>query len=502
MAVSPHRTRDDAIRLGGPARDEGPVPAAADPPGAGRRWLAVAVVLLAGALATECAVIAQPGPLPGGPAVLYLALGWWVLALAAVAALVRAAPRRGVTAVLLVGAVAVHLLALTSGPRMSDDLYRYAWDGKVSAAGIDPYHYATNSAELAGLRDSWLWPDPVGCAALGRGSGCTRINYPTAHTIYPPVAQAYFVAVHHLPGPPRENKIQLYVAVLSLLLTGLLIRVLPRFGHHPGLAAAYAWGPSAGIDIGMDGHVDVLAVIFAVAALALLARPGARPRPRPRPTTRTAAAAGALLGAAVAVKLYPALLLPAAARRRPVAVLGAAAAVVGLSYLPHVAAVGTDVVGFLPKYLSVEGYAQGHRFLLLGLLGLTGTAAKVAAGAVLAGVVLAVWRSEPARLPVERGALWLVGAAFLVATPAQPWYGVLLVALAVLAGRLEWAAVAVGPYVLYMALFRDLAVEDVYARPGGYVLGAAAVALTAAVRRIRARSSGAPGWPAASRCAR
>ncbi|MEX5707705.1 hypothetical protein AB1484_05165 [Parafrankia sp. FMc6] len=119
------------------------------------------------------------------------------------------------------------------------------------------------------------------------------------------------------------------------------------------------------------------------------------------------------------------------------AVLGAAAAVVGLSYLPHVAAVGTDVVGFLPKYLSVEGYAQGHRFLLLGLLGLTGTAAKVAAGAVLAG-------------------------------------------------RLEWAAVAVGPYVLYMALFRDLAVEDVYARPGGYVLGAAAVALTAAVRRIRA----------------
>lgn len=114
------------------------------------------------------------------------------------------------------------------------------------------------------------------------------------------------------------------------------------------------------------------------------------------------------------------------------------------------------MLGFLPQYLSVEGYAEGHRFLLLGLVGLTGAAAKTAAALMIAAAALAVWRTDPTRVPVERAALWLVGTAFLVATPAQPWYAVLLVVLAVLAGCLEWIAVAIGPYVLYMALFRDL----------------------------------------------
>ncbi|CAO5183383.1 membrane hypothetical protein [Frankia sp. AiPs1] len=466
---------------------------------AGRYQLIGAGALLAGALALEAAVIAQPGPLPGGPAVLYLVLGWWAVAALAVAALVRAAPRRGMLLLLVAGAVAVHVLAVTSGPRMSDDLYRYAWDGKVSSAGIDPYRYATDSPALASQRDHWLWPDPAGCARLDRRPGCTRINYSTAHTIYPPVAQAYFTAVHSLPGPPREHRLQLYAALLSLSTTLLLIRVLPRFGRHPGLAVAYAWGPSAGLDVGMDAHVDILAVLAATAALALLRRPGPAPVattggdpdgshqggfPRARPRgQRVPLAAGALLGAAVAVKLYPALLIPAAARRRAVVVL-AAAGVVVLSYLPHVAVVGTAVVGFLPRYLSVEGYNEGHRFLLLGLLGLTGTAAKAVAVAVVGSVALVVWRTDPAGVPVERAALWVLGTAFLVATPAQPWYGILLVVLAILAGRLEWIAVAVGPYVLYMALFRDLAVADLYARPGGYVLGAVIVALIALARQM------------------
>ncbi len=64
--------------------------------------------------------------------------------------------------------------------------------------------------------------------------------------------------------------------------------------------------------------------------------------------------------------------------------------------------------------------------------------------------------------------------------------------LAVLAGRLEWLAVAAAPYILYMALFTDLAVTDNIARPGGYLLGAAVVGVVGAGRSVvgaRARSS-------------
>ncbi|MCK9899069.1 glycosyltransferase 87 family protein [Frankia sp. Cpl3] len=535
MAIRPH-SEALAPAPDRPAAGTGPLPGAepaAEPgaapgavpgavPGAGRRrWALVAAAgVLAGALALESAVIAQPGPLPGPPAVLYLALAWWAVAALGTWLLVRAGSRRATVWLLLAGAVAVHVLAIGAGPRMSDDLYRYSWDGRVQAAGIDPYRHPTSSPELAHLRDAWLWPDDAACAEINRGPGCTRLNYPQAHTIYPPVAQAYFAVVHYLPGPPRENKVQLYGGLVSLALTGLLVRVLAARGHPVGYAAAYAWAPSAGLDAGMDAHVDVLAALFAVGACALLARrppdparPG-RPWLRRPPRfggTRTQAsgaaarihgtgarvgvAAGALLGAAVAVKLYPALLLVAAARRRALTVGGTAVAVVALSYLPHVLAVGPDVVGFLPRYLSVEGYQDGHRFLLLGLLGLSGTSAKIAAALVLAAVAAAVWRADPARVGAELGALWLLGAAFLLATPAQPWYGIPLVALAVLARRPEWLAVAAAPYVLYMALFTDLALADRITRPGGYVVGALVV-LGVSIARVRGGRREASGRPA------
>ena len=37
------------------------------------------------------------------------------------------------------------------------------------------------------------------------------------------------------------------------------------------------------------------------------------------------------------------------------------------SYVPHVAAVGSDVVGFLPDYVKQENYLSGGRFLVLSL---------------------------------------------------------------------------------------------------------------------------------------
>ncbi|OHV57289.1 DUF2029 domain-containing protein [Pseudofrankia sp. BMG5.36] len=449
-----------------------------------------AAVGLAGVLATQVAVQHQPGFLVSGPALLYLTMLWWALGLITAALLVLAAPRRLAVALLLAATVAVHAVALTHGPRLSDDLYRYAWDGRVQAAGIDPYHYGPLAPELAGVRDGWLFPDSAGCTADHPRPHCTRLNYPRAHTIYPPVAQAYFTAVHFLPGPPREHKLQLYASLTSLALVGLLMKMLAARGRDPRLAAFYALTPLAGLDVGSDAHVDVLGALLALSAIAVLTSPTAAMSPPRGRVWR----AGALLGAAVAVKLYPVLLLPAMAgrgrRTRPVSLLCAAGAVIGLTYLPHVLAVGTGVLGFLPQYLNVEGYDQGSRFLLLAGAGIHGTAAKAVAAGVLAAVTAAVLRSDPDLVPVERAALWLVGAAFLTATPAQPWYGILLAALAVLAGRLEWLAVTAAAYPLYISLFTSLPGDAWTLRVGSYAIAAIIVLAAALTRSIRRGGAG------------
>ncbi len=501
--------------------DRGPATPTAGAPVRSRGWRPAALIAsavgLAGVLVTQVAVRQQPGYLVSRPALLWLTMLWWALGLITAALLVLAAPRRLAVGLLLGATVAIHAVALTGGPRLSDDLYRYAWDGRVQAAGIDPYRYGPLAPELAGQRDAWLFPNSAGCTAEDPLPHCTRLNYPRAHTIYPPVAQAYFTAVHLLPGPPREHKLQLYASLGSLALVGGLMWILRARGRDPRLAAFYALTPLAGIDAGSDAHVDVLGALLALGALAALTTPHLRgPRsagaetsepartPGPTEPARPAEAAGpavptrgrvwlagALLGAAVAVKLYPALIVPAmigrGRRYRPVSLLCAAGAVVGLTYLPHVLAVGTAVVGFLPQYLNVEGYDQGSRFLLLAGVGLHGTAAKAAAVGVLAAVTIAVLRCDPRRVPPERAALWLVGAAFLTATPAQPWYGILLATLAIVAGRLEWLAVAAAAYPLYISLFTDVPGDAWTLRVTTYAVAAVIVLAAALARRVTAR---------------
>ena len=133
-------------------------------------------------------------------------------------------------------------------------------------------------------------------------------------------------------------------------------------GRDRRLAVLWAWCPTVALEAGNNAHVDVLAAGLTAAALILLARPGGLSHPlrRPRPE--------ALLALAIWTKVTPVLIAPAVLRRRPVAVITAGISATVLVYLPHVLAVGSGVIGFLPGYLQQEGYANGSRFLLLGML--------------------------------------------------------------------------------------------------------------------------------------
>src|SRR5207245_7749419 len=143
---------------------------------------------------------AQIRPLP-------LLAGAW-LAFIAAAWLLRKVPRRAAAALVLLGGIAVQAVAVSAPPQNSNDLYRYIWDGRVQAAGVDPYQYVPTATQVAGLRDEFLfYPHAEFCVtasyvrhhpAAELTPGCTRINRPPVPTIYPPVAEAYFLGVHSL----------------------------------------------------------------------------------------------------------------------------------------------------------------------------------------------------------------------------------------------------------------------------------------------------------------
>ncbi len=155
-------------------------------------------------------------------------------------------------------------------------------------------------------------------------------------------------------------------------------------------------------------------------------------------------------------------------------------------YLPHVLAVGSGVIGFLPGYLHEEGYANGTRFLLLGAV-VPGKWGFVAAFAVVAGVALAVLlRGDPDR--PWRGAVVMTGVALAVTTPPFPWYAMLLVMLVAFDGRAEWLGFAVVRYLAVSSPLPGVHVPVLDAERAGYGLAAAVVAVMALIRWRRARS--------------
>ncbi|MDQ6754278.1 MAG: glycosyltransferase 87 family protein [Actinomycetota bacterium] len=413
----------------------------------------------------------RPWLLPIGMFILLAAVAFWTVAwdaraewvspagtLATWAIFIPAAlaagkiPRHRAAAAVLIGSVLLGIVALSAPPTTSNDAARYAWDGLVQRAGISPYRYVPADQALESLRPQWLFqpaaPDgscradlfPSGTEATttvpGGGPICTAINRPHVPTIYPALAQIYFLAVRLVPGNGLLA-FQLAGFALSLTVTVLLLRFLQATGRPPHQAVWWAWSPLVLFEAVNNGHVDILGAVLALASVLLLTR-------------GRVLASGAAFGAAVAAKLIPAVAAPALLYRRPVRFILAAVGTFTMLYLPYVLTSGWAVIGFLPGYLTEEGYRSkdGPRFTLLRLI-LPESWAAPAGLLLLAALAIHVWRRVDPERPWDKQVL-MVGGALLVASPSYPWYALLLLPLVVLSRRYEFLTV---PPVLAMMYF-------------------------------------------------
>ncbi|MEO6822228.1 MAG: glycosyltransferase 87 family protein [Candidatus Nanopelagicales bacterium] len=424
-----------------------------------------AVVLLGVELVVLWHTLHLPNRLDAGWVLLWWTGGAWLGFAAAAWALLRT-PRPAAVPILLLGAIALQLLAISVSPTTSNDVNRYAWDGHVQSAGIDPYRYAATDPALRGLREAWLFPPGNRCPELPSTQVCPNLNHPTAHTIYPPVSEAYFLLVYLLdPGRNNVFPLQVAAALVALLVTGALLVVLRRTGGDVRRAVLWAWCPLVVIEAGNNAHVDVLASLLVVIALGLLSR-------------RKAVTGGVVLGLSIAAKLLPVLVVPAAIRRRPLAVLLASAGAVLAVYLPHLLAVGAGTIGFLPDYADEEYAAQ---FSLLRPWVPPVLVLPVAV-VILAVVSLLAWRRTDPDRPWLTAAV-TVGAGFLVVTPSYSWYALLLVPLVALGAGAEWLVLAAAMVPVYLS--GTLGTDARTTRLLAYGAALAVIAGVAVWRRLR-----------------
>jgi len=409
------------------------------------RIVLTSVLLLASAVATALSITVLPYYDTKGSAtepLVWVTVLLWVLFAVSVLAL-RGVRGRASVVLVLVGSLAIGVAAMSGPPNTSTDSARYAWDGIVQNAGISPYSYVPSDPALAELRTEWLFPTPqtgadgelectgeriMTVAEPGTGEVvCTAINRATVPTIYPPMSEIVFAAVRLVTGPtPEYWPMQLLGLLSSLGITVILLRALISRGRDPRWAALWGWSPLVATEGVTNSHIDIVSALLLLVATLLVANDRRW-------------LGGLALGASIATKLIPVIGAPALLGRRPWALIVASVAAFLLLYVPYVIADGIQVLGYLPGYLSEEGYETGSRFIMLSLVA-PGAASTVLAAVLIAIVGLLVWwRSDPA--DPWMGQLVMIGTVMLIVTPRYPWYALLLIPMIAMTGRWEWLAV-------------------------------------------------------------
>ena len=402
------------------------------------------------------------------------------------------ASRRAVILILGI-AVAMRIAVLAAPPFLSSDVYRYVWDGRVLAAGINPYRYIPADPHLAALRDTMVFPE------INRG------NY--APTIYPPVAQAIFFGVTRFSESVTAMKIAM--VLFEAIAVALLLPLLASAGLPMVRIIVYAWHPLPVWEFAGSGHIDAAIILFAALALWSRAQPVSRAplpsfrvrrsrSPEPIDTDGPESAptivrrfpnavfmgsglgasrrpgmtysmfydwlVGFVLAAGTLIKFYPIVLFPALWRRWEWRMPAAFAAAIMLAYLPFLG-VGWGIFGFLPGYLAEEGFTSGGGFYpwsvakaFLPLGGVSDLVYLAAAACLLAGLALYVGSRRAGR--DVSGAALLAAAFIVLLSPHYPWYFAWLIVFACLtpSAALLWLTLA--SFLLYLVPVGSQLVRD------------------------------------------
>ena len=137
---------------------------------------------------------------------------------------------------------------LAAPPLLSHDLFRYLWDGRVLLAGGNPYLEPPEPRP----------PVSPGGPAPYQDRLLARLEHADVPTIYPPAAQALFLAGAAL-GPGYYG-IKALVVVADLLVIVVLRSLLRARGQPPVRALIYAWHPLAVTETAWSGHLDPVAI--------------------------------------------------------------------------------------------------------------------------------------------------------------------------------------------------------------------------------------------------
>lgn len=229
-----------------------------------------------------------------------------------------------------VGLIA-RLTMFCSLPSLSDDVYRFIWDGSLLHIGIDPYAHLPQDI----LSDPRL-PDAV-------VNLYPHLNSPLYYTVYPPLNQFLFWLATSLGQQAliATNCLRLLILLADMGTFLILRNLLSDSGKPKNWTYWYFLNPLVILEFSGNLHFEVFVIFFVLLGIRLIQK-------------NKWATGGMAFGGAIAMKLLPLIYLPAlffgSKLRKGVVITLTACSVSALSFLPLI---NTALIDNMQKSLGL-----------------------------------------------------------------------------------------------------------------------------------------------------
>jgi len=341
-------------------------------------------------------------------------------------------------------AVLFRLLFLLAIPNLTQDFYRFVWDGRLILEGLNPYLHTPNELMESSIG---LFPQ---MNTLYEGMGALSAkhysNYPPVHQM--PFIIAAFISKHSILGSIVVLRLILISADLGILVFGK--KLLKKLNKPTRTMYWFILNPLVIIELTGNLHFEGLMLCLFIMSLYFI-------------HSKKLHMAAVVMALSIAVKLVPVLSLPLFLNKlgwkKSVLFYSVTAAVFIILFIPFFS------FGLLENFSATIGLwfsnfefnASVYYFLKGTLENINGVSVINSMGIIVACVVtlqtsylLLKKRKETSQIILM--ILWILSGYYFISTTVHPWYIISLLLLSVFTNYkfvLVWSYTLILSYIAY-----------------------------------------------------
>ena len=341
-------------------------------------------------------------------------------------------------------AVLFRLLFLLAIPNLSQDFYRFVWDGRLILEGLNPYLHTPNELMESSIG---LFPQ---MNTLYEGMGALSAkhysNYPPVHQM--PFIIAAFISKHSILGSIVVLRLILISADLGILVFGK--KLLKKLNKPTRTMYWFILNPLVIIELTGNLHFEGLMLCLFIMSLYFI-------------HSKKLHMAAVVMALSIAVKLLPVLSLPLFLNKlgwkKSVLFYSVTAAVFIILFIPFFS------FGLLENFSATIGLwfsnfefnASVYYFLKGTLENINGVSVINSMGIIVACVVTLQTSYLVLKKKKETGQiilmiLWILSGYYFISTTVHPWYIISLLLLSVFTNYkfvLVWSYTLILSYIAY-----------------------------------------------------